>query len=182
MTNKVKYIYPDWPKIPTEKPMWATESNQKISWTVTHIKARVDKWLDNYCGSVLYIFEHWNFNMDDLLRWKFANATVCFWDILRSIHFNQKRNLYLYNTDINNLTVPEQFKKTVLCFLIDPDDILNITLMKQYLERVISYPWEDEIMLDDLYEYFEVIIRATKFNLINWHLDINLSFLDKIEK
>ncbi|EKE28342.1 MAG: hypothetical protein ACD_3C00073G0004 [uncultured bacterium (gcode 4)] len=157
--------------------------------TVKYFKSKTEllteeseKWLEDYCNKILQNFWHWNWNLDDELRQSFANAAWAFWQYLAHINTHQPYNHTLFSSDINSLTVPDLFHRTIISFLLDMWDILNKKLMKKYLEKLITYPWEDEFILTDLHDFFEEVVEATIQLILHWNIHVDVSFYDKLQQ
>ncbi|EKE30276.1 MAG: hypothetical protein ACD_2C00015G0005 [uncultured bacterium (gcode 4)] len=144
------------------------------------LREESERWLEDYSARIMRTFWYWNWNLDDELRQRKANAVMVFGEYLAKINFNQPNNREIYLWNPSEMILSDLFLRCIICYLLDFDEIENRLVMKIYLEKLITDPSEDELIMADLYEFFDVVIEATKINILEWHINVDLSFYDKL--
>ncbi|EKE28340.1 MAG: hypothetical protein ACD_3C00073G0002 [uncultured bacterium (gcode 4)] len=91
-------------------------------------------WISNFEKTVIGHFPLWDKNMIWDKRFQFLEAIKLFWSYLYDIHIDQENNLKLYSTPIDELNLDQKLQKTLMCFILDPYDSLNCSLIYWYVQ------------------------------------------------
>ncbi|EKE28341.1 MAG: hypothetical protein ACD_3C00073G0003 [uncultured bacterium (gcode 4)] len=90
-------------------------------------------WLEKYEKIIFDHFPMWSKNLESDKKSQLRRAIYKFGSYLYDIHLHQDDNLKLYNAPIDTLGLDEKLHKAIICFLLDPFDSLNGSLMLDFI-------------------------------------------------
>lgn len=143
---------------------------------VNKIQENHDIQQKSYLRIIEDYFPQWNAT----LAWNryndFINAATFLSNIFEDIWYDPDRYAEIYLTNIDNLDYEGKFTKSLLYYLVNPNDNLNYRNLKFYLEKLTHIDSQNNATWKNLYEYFDFIIEATIFALENQEYSVNMNF------
>lgn len=158
-----------------------------VPWTnVLRIKTKAENILTNmndfsfeYIRLIEEYFKVWFATINDEDYEKIYTALSLIWTLLADIKHDPNYFKKIFNTRIEDLDLSSKFEKVFLCFIIDPEDTLNVHNLKKYLKEYALFVDELEPWYTYLYEFLDFILEATAYQINNNDdFKIWLSFTD----
>ncbi|EKE30277.1 MAG: hypothetical protein ACD_2C00015G0006 [uncultured bacterium (gcode 4)] len=100
------------------------------------IMEECNNWIADFSDKTLDHFPMWKLNLDDVRKWHFLQALSLFWSYLYDIHKDQIGNARLYTADMNELSLDDKLQRTIICYLLNPADTLNNSIMHSYINEL----------------------------------------------
>lgn len=76
--------------------------------------------------------------------------------------------------------INDRLLKTVISFIINPWDNLNVKAMGNFIGELWKLVWSKFPQYKDLHKYLDLVLEATSHVLLNEEIQINMKFLDEI--
>ncbi len=134
---------------------------------------RTLEWMDEYTAAFVELVEEYFANWFETILDEDAEVMYEWMQLLWWIfaHINDDKSWYfkkIFESEIKDLDLPEQFEKCLLHFIIDPEDNLNYRNLKKFLKKLSDFVWEDNPEFSSLSEYLDHIIEAVSYYLRQW--------------